>query len=403
MWRIVLLCVVLLCGGLNSIAGVASYAERGSIDFDEALQLLNPYGTWSKIDGQWAYTPLDREPPYTNGRWLYTEYGWYWKGNHPHSWLTEHYGYWKRSEDKVWSWFPGPDWLAEIVEFRATPTHIGWRSGAVDRDGNYIEAPEDRYAKPEEWTFVTKAQFAGPITPEIVVKASAVENLLLDSTDCNHAYMTYRPIDRPGPHPADFIGLNKDGGMFSPLQNEETPASPFLPGLAPKVPSASTPVSKNAGTNAPTLAGAGADAEPAVDQRQVKYWVTMSLPTFWSKRPTDAKPEEIYLYRPDFYQDDDGIARRITLWFNPGSRTSLKDIIAETASHPKASASSAPSSAAQAATPAVSAQADNPFSSPLDASYQPSTTTHPVNSSSKANTSTTNAAPSGLATPGNGK
>jgi hypothetical protein len=405
MLRVLLFCVMLLGGGLNSPAGVASYAERGSIDFDQALQLVNPYGTWSKIDGQWAYTPLDGEAPYTNGRWLYTEYGWYWKGNHPHSWLTEHYGYWKMSANKVWSWYPGPDWLAEIVEFRATPTHIGWRSGAVDSDGNYIEAPEDRYAKPEEWTFVTKAQFAGPITPGIVVKPAAVENLLLDSTDCNHAYLTYRPIDRPGPHPADFVGLCKDGGMFSPLQNEETPPSPFLPGLAPKVPMANSAAAIANGTNAPALAGTGADAEPAIDRRQVKYWVTMSLPTYWSPRPTDTKPDQIYLYRPDFYQDNDGIARRISLWFNPNSRTSLKDIFAETSAHSKtntAPASGATSGPSQSATPAIPAEAENPFQSPLDASYQPGSAPRPTNPSTKANSTTTNA-PSGLAAPSNGK
>jgi len=408
MFRLLLFCLALLCSGMNSPAGVASYTERGTIDFDKALQLLNPYGTWAKVDGQWAYTPLDREAPYTNGRWLYTEYGWYWKGNHPHSWLTEHYGYWKRGADKVWAWYPGPNWLAEIVEFRATPTHIGWRSGAVDQNGEYVEAPEDRYAKSEEWTFVTKAQFAGPITPGIVAKPDAVEKLLDDATDCNHAYMTYRPIDRPGPHPADFVALCPDGGMFSPLQNEEVTPSPFRPGLAPKVPTANPPAPTITGTasaaHAPALAGTGADADP-VDTRQVKYWVTMSLPTFWTPRPPEAKPEEVYMYRPDFYQDDDGIARRITLWFNPSSRTSLKDIFAETAAHPKTDAGPAPGAAGNstpAAIPAVSAQARNPFQSPLDAPVEPSSPSHPANSSSKANSATTNA-PSGLATPANGK
>jgi hypothetical protein len=402
-FRIFLFCVALLCSGMNSTAGVASYTDHGTIDFDKALQLLNPYGTWSKIDDQWAYTPLDREAPYTNGRWLYTEYGWYWKGNHAHSWLTEHYGFWKRGADKVWSWYPGTSWLSEIVEFRATPTHIGWRSGAVDRDGNYIEAPEDRYAKPEEWTFVTKAQFAGPITPGIAVKADAAENLLLDSTDCAHAYLTYRPIERPGPHPADFVALCKDGEMFSPLQHEEMAPPPAIPGLPPPTPVApavAANVAKMTGTNAPSLVGMGDDAEPAIDKRQVKYWVTMSLPTYWTPPPTDSKPDEIYLFRPDFYQDDDGIARRITLWFNPSAKTSLKDIFAETAAQTKPDAAADSGGPAQAAVPATAAKPHNPFRSPLDSSF-PSSESHPSEASSKAN-STTNA-PSGLADPSNGK
>ena len=135
---------------MNSRGGIASYTDRGTIDFDKALQLLNPYGTWSKIDEKWAYTPLDHEAPYTDGRWLYTEYGWYWKGNQRHSWITEHYGYWKRGEDKVWSWYPGPVWLSQIIEFRATPTHIGWRSGEVDRNGDFVESSEERYSRVDE-------------------------------------------------------------------------------------------------------------------------------------------------------------------------------------------------------------------------------------------------------------
>jgi len=395
MFRLLLLCLALLCGGMNSHGGVASYTERGKIDFDQALQLLNPYGTWARVDGQWVYTPLDHEAPYTNGRWLYTEYGWYWKGNHPHSWLTEHYGYWRRGADKVWVWYPGPDWLSEIVEFRATATHIGWRSGAVDRNGEYIESPDDRYAKGDEWTFVTKEQFAGPITPGMVAKPDAATRLLIDSTDCVHAYLTYRPIDRPGPHPADFIALNKDGGMFSPQQNQEIPASPFRPGLAPSVVTTNAPAARTAATNAPALAGTGADADTQVDKRQVKYWVTMSLPTYWTPRPADAKPEEIYMYRPDFFQDSDGISRRITVWFNPSAKASLKDIFAGRAEDTKTS----PVSPALPATPAAPAKAQDPFRSPLDAPYH---ATHAQNSSNESKPGATNA-PSGLVSPPKGK
>src|SRR5271155_4847494 len=146
-FRRLLFCVVLLGSGVMSPGGVTPFTDRGKADFDTALQILNPYGTWSKIDGKWAYTPLDHLAPYTDGRWIYTEYGWDWKGRLPHSWGTEHYGYWKRGENKVWSWYPGPYWLPEIVEIRATSTHIGWRSAAVDRDSNYVEQPVDRYAK----------------------------------------------------------------------------------------------------------------------------------------------------------------------------------------------------------------------------------------------------------------
>src|ERR1019366_8618740 len=190
-FRSALFCLALLGLGMISHGGMTSYTDRGKTDFDTVLQLLNPYGSWSKIDGKWAFTPSDHLAPYTDGRWIYTEYGWYWKGRLPHSWATEHYGYWKRGADKaVWSWYPGPYWLPEIVEIRATSKYIGWRSAEVDDSGNFVEPPIDRYSKTDEWTFVTLAQFAHTITPGLVAPPDVAQSQLEDSTDCSHTYFT---------------------------------------------------------------------------------------------------------------------------------------------------------------------------------------------------------------------
>jgi hypothetical protein len=362
------------------------YTERGKADFDTALQLLNPYGTWAKVDGKWAFTPSAHMVPYTNGRWIYTEYGWYWKGRAPHSWATEHYGYWKRGADKVWAWYPGPFWLPQIVEIRATSKYIGWRSAEVDDQGSFVEAPIDRYSKEDEWTFVTLAGFANPITPETVAPPDVAKEQLEASTDCRHTYLTYREIDRPGPHPADFADLCKDGGMLAPLSAADQLAAQKAASPAP-TPGPNSPAAHMTGTNAPALIGA--DVDPAADTRKVKYWVTMSLPTFWSKPPEDAKPDQIYMYRPDFYQDNDGIARRITLWFNPKERGTLKDLIGSSPMPKTPEASGGP------ATPAVPASsASNAFRSPLDdtphASAKPAT---------NASTKSTEPVPDGLAPP----
>ena len=322
--------------GLAVIPGRASmnedskYNEKGQTDFDTFLHLLNPYGTWSKIDGLWAYTPTDHQPPYTSGRWLYTEYGWLWKGTRPHSWATEHYGYWKRGADKVWSWYPGPFWLPEAIELRQTPEYIGWRSAQVDDDGNFVEAPIDRYTKPDEWDFVTFAQFANPITPSILARPEVTRLQLEATTDSRHGYFTYREIDRPGPHPADIAPFIKVQGMLAPRTMAEEAAAQAP---APVAPADNTPnyAAHMTGTNGPVLLGstANADVDPHADKRKVKYWVTMSLPTFWTKPPEDARPDQVYLYRPDMYQDQDGIERRITLWFNPNARTSLSEALDE--------------------------------------------------------------------------
>jgi hypothetical protein len=370
--------VVLLIGfftlGTFARAGFAPFTEPGKTDFDTTMTLLNPYGTWAKVDGKWAWTPLDHAAPYTDGRWLYTEFGWYWKGNTPTSWATEHYGYWKRNADKVWAWYPGPDWLPQTVEIRASSDGIGWRSGEVDNDGSFVEPAADRLTKIDEWTFVTPTQFAGPITPAIIAQGGAAERLLEESSDSLHSYTTYRPIERPGPHPADFLTLG-DGGMFAPMTDQDRQVL-----LHPKKPAQPLTPGPNGG--------------PPEDPRQVKYWVTMFLPTRWTPPPVDAKRTELYIYRPDFYQDRDGIERRVALWLDPNLRSTEAIHLQGILSHRPAGAAAAPGSNVPGVA-AVPAQEEKTFASPLDEPVPRSESTKSSDKSSPVNMggAPTNAAP----------
>jgi hypothetical protein len=360
-------------------AGIAQYTEHGKIDFDAVMQDLNPYGTWKQVGALWAYTPLDHYQPYTHGRWLYTDFGWYWSGTEPHSWVTEHYGYWKRGADKVWAWYPGPYWVPNIVEIRAAPTHLGWRSAEVDDDGGFVEPPADRYSHTDEWTFVTREAFAGPITPAVIASPAQAAELLDDTTECVHSYFTYRPILRPGPHPADFVGKG-DGGMFTPQVYAEESVAPVT--LAPTVtPVSTSPASPKtaaapaglAAATAPSTTGnpAGGGSGPD-DQRQVRYWTTMCLPNPWAAPPEDAKPTEIYIYRPDIYQDQDGIERRIGLWLDPSSRATMKLHLADVFKASPSKPAPAAAVAAGAPVPATPAgTGDNAFRNEFDEPLPP--------------------------------
>ena len=378
-------------------AGVALYTEHGTIDFDTAVQFLNPYGTWKKVNGLWAYTPLDHQQPYTHGRWLYTEYGWYWSGTAPYGWVTDHYGYWKRGDDKIWAWYPGPYWVPNIVEFRATPTHLGWRSAQVDDDGNFVETPDDRYSHTDEWSFVTRAAFAGPITPGVIAPPAQAAQLLDDTTDSFHSYFTYRPIVRPGPHPADFVGQG-DGGMFTPMVYAGDSVAPvtFAPAVTPVSTSpppaktasapAAAPSGLAAATHAPApVAGGGGDGSVPNDQRRVRYWTTMCLPNPWAIAPVDARPTELYIYRPDFYQDQEGIERRIGLWLDPSTRASMKLHLADVfkSAPPKPAPAAAVAAGAPAPAPAVPVGTeDNAFRNEFDQAYPPQAAVKKPSSSS---------------------
>ena len=199
--------------------------------------------------------------------------------------------------------------------------------------------------------------------------------------------------------------------MFAPkVENEPLPAARPLV-VTTKVSTAPAPTQKPAAgpqqapsgaaaeTNAsphPAPEAAGEDENGPVDLRQVNYWVTMSLPTSWTPRPPDAKPNEVYIYRPDFYQDQDGIERRIRLWLSPNSRVLQKEELNTVLGSPSKN-SGAPSAPGSPAVPV--APSGNPFRSPFEESF------HGSSSSSKASSrdlapqnppsSATNAAPAG--------
>jgi hypothetical protein len=390
-------------------AGIAPFTDPGKIDFDAAMQLLNPYGSWAKVGDKWAFTPLDHATPYTNGRWLYSEYGWLWHGNSPTSWLTEHYGYWKRGSNKVWAWYPGAVWLPQIVEIRASPAGIGWRSGEVDPDGNFVEQPSDRFTKTDEWTFVTPHVFAGPITPAVIAKPAEAEKMLEESTESVHSYLTYREIDRPGPHPADFINLG-DSLMFPPMtdaertralhpfvassKSEPEPAKP----AAPKPDAARIAASLTASDTMPEIPQQPGGDDPNDDPRQVKYWVTMALPTAWTQPPSDASLNQIFLYRPAFYQDDDGIARRIAFWLDPKLRSSESIHLADVLNQRPARASM-PAGATAGIPAAPTADFSSPFEDNFHSSSAPAGASTKVRAAAVSAPSTRAPAPDGRAQP----
>src|SRR5262245_40079923 len=57
---------------------------------------LSPHGTWYEDPTYgWVFAPMDPSYlPYTNGRWINSDYGFTWVSNDPFGWATDHYGRW---------------------------------------------------------------------------------------------------------------------------------------------------------------------------------------------------------------------------------------------------------------------------------------------------------------------
>ena len=91
---------------------------------------LSPYGDWIlSRDYGWAWFPRDVHSywrPYSDGRWVNTEYGWTWASNEPFGWATYHYGRWAWDQRFGWLWIPGTTWGPAWVSWQYGGGYVGW-------------------------------------------------------------------------------------------------------------------------------------------------------------------------------------------------------------------------------------------------------------------------------------
>jgi len=106
----------------------ASAQETGDVGM--FYSSLSPHGEWISVDGgTYAWRPAGVEAgwrPYNNGRWVWTEDGWYWSSEEPWAWATYHYGRWYNDDFYGWVWVPGYDWAPAWVEWRYGGSYVGW-------------------------------------------------------------------------------------------------------------------------------------------------------------------------------------------------------------------------------------------------------------------------------------
>ena len=60
------------------------------------------------------------------GRWNWTDNGWYWDSDEPFGWATYHYGRWYNDDYYGWLWVPDDQWGPSWVEWRYKDDYIGW-------------------------------------------------------------------------------------------------------------------------------------------------------------------------------------------------------------------------------------------------------------------------------------
>jgi hypothetical protein len=104
-------------------------SEYNDITFQQFYDDLTPYGQWvdySNYGYVWVPDEVGFRPYYSNGRWVYTDYGWTWASNYDWGWAPFHYGRWLYDQAYGWMWVPGYDWAPAWVSWRSGGDYYGW-------------------------------------------------------------------------------------------------------------------------------------------------------------------------------------------------------------------------------------------------------------------------------------
>jgi len=103
------------------------------VTYNYFYNTLSPYGNWVQADDYgWCWQPTvsvvdtSWQPYCDNGRWVYTDSGWYWNSYYSWGWAPFHYGRWQRHQRHGWVWMPGTTWGPAWVTWRYSNGYCGW-------------------------------------------------------------------------------------------------------------------------------------------------------------------------------------------------------------------------------------------------------------------------------------
>jgi hypothetical protein len=146
LWIIpVILAITVSCAGYGSSPGVGYPPSGGgysdqypsgpqgygqNMDTSYFYDSLSPYGSWVQYN-PYGYVWVPRHMgynwrPYSDGHWVWTDYGWTWISNEVWGDAPYHYGRWGIDENIGWYWVPGTEWGPAWVTWRSNNQYMGW-------------------------------------------------------------------------------------------------------------------------------------------------------------------------------------------------------------------------------------------------------------------------------------
>lgn len=203
-----------------------------NVSFQNFYDLLFPYGEWIQVtkddieedlnegEGQgrnfnsiqeeeflfiWKPNENTDWKPYLNGRWIYTEQGWFWESSDKWGNYTYNYGRWWNSKKFGWVWLPGYVWAPSWVRWKISEDHkyIGWVGLTPKAKWEYIVGINEnnyRYKnKNNEWVFTDINNFSDEINHNATIKSNKINDILTSCKDIINVTVINDRINSLGP------------------------------------------------------------------------------------------------------------------------------------------------------------------------------------------------------------
>ena len=190
----------------NSDEYSQNYDQQPTITYQQFYNDLSPYGNWVYYGNYgyvWVPGVANFRPYYSNGHWVYTDYGWTWVSDYTWGWAPFHYGRWINDYNYGWMWIPGYQWAPAWVSWRGGGNYYGWAPLGPGMDAN-ISIGSIPY---NDWTFVPSRYISSPRINNYYVNRSRNVTIVNNTTIINNYNNGYggnnngrnNPVYNPGP------------------------------------------------------------------------------------------------------------------------------------------------------------------------------------------------------------
>jgi hypothetical protein len=170
----------------GTASGISPVRTHKSFSFSDFFGVKEAHATDASFGAFFVWKPApnlaiglttgatEPEPyyqPYTNGQWVYTDAGWYFRAATPVEEVTHHYGRWVYSPMAGWVWVPGRVWAPAWVDWREDDTYLAWSPvpPSVYIVNNVVVVPPPVVVE-ERYVIVEKRYFVEPMVYKYMYK-----------------------------------------------------------------------------------------------------------------------------------------------------------------------------------------------------------------------------------------